>query len=185
MDLDGWCAKDSVEPTIQIPFGSIHEVRQTIDGLSHWVCQIMDNERLFVDTSLVPSLRALLNQWITAFESWEIPPGRTKSHEVKIALHCSRYSLLAQIILDAFPFETETVYDRFTPQFFKILKLMKTFLAAGGTREDFAAMKEPVIVFSLGIIPPLFFIGTKSRDHIVRVEALELSNNKRCRKFLE
>lgn len=99
------------------------------------------------------------------------PPSDGMTEEEEYS-HLRLHHRVATIMLHTLAEEDATVHDRYIPDFLLVLERCEHIIdrRASVPEEDLPNIRGP----TLGILPPLFFVATKCRNHTIRHRALKL-----------
>jgi hypothetical protein len=148
-----------------------HQLNEAIQWTSralHW--DIAATTSIVVDpTTSMKEAKALLSQWLMAFDQYRPQPGGVHEKEFlrKECVLLRAHQRAASIMVEILPSTSEMVFDEHLDDF-------KTLL-----QESSAAAVPSTVAsisfhfgFSLGLISPLFLIATRCRDPSLRREAV-------------
>ena len=162
-------------PVIPDIMPSLNDARWSLDGMFLWVVSAMASENTDVHSIHIPAVRNMVAQWLVSFEKGKIQPQLKSAGAIHCALLLQVHHLIATIIVNAFPYETETVFDQFIDEFRTVVLSMEPLVLQEVACIDPA--KDPSEThyhLHQGYIPPLFFTATRCRDPRVRRHALSL-----------
>lgn len=110
-------------------------------------------------------------RWIEAMEAFK-SRGKIKAHERSTALIIELHVRGVHIPMSTLGAEDETIFDRYTDIFSKMLDLAEKYLK-GNTKYS-NVPNAPKFCLDMGLIMTVWSVGTKCRDHAIRQRAISL-----------
>jgi hypothetical protein len=113
-----------------------------------------------------------LAQWSAAFDSFLNRMIRTSTEEQTRATQLLQIQQLAGYIhLSVTVSDEETSFDRFLPMFQKTVSLAEALLSPSDISSKLDKRRSKKFLYEDGVIPPLYLVGLKCRDPVVRRKA--------------
>lgn len=126
-----------------------------------------------VDRTLVLGrLKSILEEWDAEFARFLSRTSDLAEHQCLISQHLLIRARTALLLVQAFPFDNEMIFDRFEAALQYIVNLSRKYVSLC-TRDK---LKAPKYMFTLQsrILWPLSIIGTRCRNPLIRREAADL-----------
>ena len=163
------------QPSIPREYDTFCIAREHLNEIIQWLCQALDWDSLATTSIVIEradtarEVKALLSQWLTAFNCYHPQPGGIHEEELlrRDCLHLRAHHRAALIMVDCLSSTSEMTFDEHHESFTALLE------------ECSAAAVPPTspnisfhFGFSLGLIPPLFLLATRCRHPSIRREAV-------------
>ena len=162
-------------PVIPNVIPNLNDARWRMNGMLLWVVSAMISRNTTLHSPHIPGIKKMLNQWASAFQTFEdnSPIRRAK------LIHCTQllkvHHRVLSIMVNAFPYETETVFDLYTKDFESIVSEMgRLVLKELAQSNEQSRLSEYHLGAIQGYIPPLFLTVTRCRDPDIRRKALDM-----------
>jgi len=162
-------------------FTSVSEAKRALDLALNSIVQLFSSCTSSAESRVdkYAQHHARLQQWDSAFQPLLI---KAKASTVNLNLEAktaplvlSIYHRVAIIVLTGAVRRDETAYDSLRKEFSYIVSTCRSVLdALAGPSTSTASSPRPRFSFDVGIVPPLYIVGTKCREPAPRRQAIEL-----------
>ena len=162
-------------PVVPDIMPSLNAARWTSDGMFLWVMSVLTSQNTRLHSPHVPVIRNLVDGWLKSFVKGGIERGLHSAQTIKCARLLRIHHRVASIIVNAFPYQTETVFDNYAEDFCVIINMIRPLVLREADRTGLSKLPhEAHFDFHSGYIAPLFFTATRCRDPSLRRAALSL-----------
>ncbi len=162
-------------PVIPENMPSLNAARWTSDGMFLWVMSVLTSRDTILHSAHVPVVRNMVDRWLQSFVDGRIEQGLDSAQAIKCARLLRIHQRVAFIIVNAFPYQNESVFDNYVKDFCIILEMIRPLVLQEVTQAGLPkAPHEAHFDFHSGYIAPLYFTATRFRHPSLRRSALYL-----------